>query len=329
MLIQEMHNKVEVRLQKMASHVYDWIQSEQIDSFLNDNILAYVKNKTNSFSMSGKAPFERNIKNLEDLNTLLVKSPALLSYYEEDYFKVRVPGDYLFLVECSVDLSDKCNYDSFPNTVSYQELFADFDLPFNVQQLLVGANLIAQFPGYGSQLFKFANHNILNSVLNNSIGDIYKEKSGYKFIQKPGQSESNLTVTSVSGSSTVSFSSKQWNVIDGQDIKSPIRTRVIIRRAEEFTHYFNHPFARTSSDAPVATINNNFIEIHSDKRFILRNTYLRYIRKPEMVNLSLGIDCDLPEHTHQEIVDLTVADMLETIESGRLQSRVSLNTLNE
>tara|TARA_R110000765_G_scaffold277048_1_gene375043 strand:+ start:5359 stop:6243 length:885 start_codon:yes stop_codon:yes gene_type:complete len=64
---------------------------------------------------------------------------------------------------------------------------------------------------------------------------------------------------------------------------------------------------------------------HSDHIF---NSYIvRYIRKPQRISLSLATDCELADHTHQEVVDMAVSSMLENIESDRYKS--NLNELNK
>jgi hypothetical protein len=43
----------------------------------------------------------------------------------------------------------------------------------------------------------------------------------------------------------------------------------------------------------------------------------------------LGVNCELPEHTHQEIVAMTVASILEAISDPRYQSASVEVTKNE
>lgn len=51
------------------------------------------------------------------------------------------------------------------------------------------------------------------------------------------------------------------------------------------------------------------------------STYiLRYIRRPQRISLSSSIDCELADHTHQEIIDMAVSSTLESIESPRYRS---------
>lgn len=68
------------------------------------------------------------------------------------------------------------------------------------------------------------------------------------------------------------------------------------------------------------------IELISSPGITLTQYYLRYIRKPAVVSYGSNyviptsdVNCDLPIHTHKEIIAMSVADCLEKIESSRTQ----------
>jgi len=64
---------------------------------------------------------------------------------------------------------------------------------------------------------------------------------------------------------------------------------------------------------------------HNDH--IFDSYIIRYVRKPQRISLSLSTDCELADHTHQEIVEMAVSSMLENTESGRYQT--NLNELSK
>jgi hypothetical protein len=85
-----------------------------------------------------------------------------------------------------------------------------------------------------------------------------------------------------------------------------------------------NPFSTSTVNSPVATISSEDITVFQDiKKFILKGVELDYIRKPEKIGLSSSQDCELAEHTHHEIVDMTVKHILEVIESPRYQSNAA------
>lgn len=70
------------------------------------------------------------------------------------------------------------------------------------------------------------------------------------------------------------------------------------------------------------------IQLVTDGNYTVSYYYMRYIRKPSIINLTGAVDCDLPKHTHREIVEMTVNKLLENIESQRYQTHtVELNKI--
>jgi len=80
------------------------------------------------------------------------------------------------------------------------------------------------------------------------------------------------------------------------------------------------PFNTTKPSSPLTTIRGEYIDIYTSDIFIIDNVKITYIRKPKEISLTLGISCELPSHTHQEIVDRTVSSILQGISDPRYQS---------
>lgn len=79
------------------------------------------------------------------------------------------------------------------------------------------------------------------------------------------------------------------------------------------------PFNTTKYTSPLYTISGSDIEIYSSDIFLIDLVKLLYIRKPAKVSLSSQVSCDLPEHTHQEVIDMTVSTILGNIGDPRYQ----------
>ena len=82
------------------------------------------------------------------------------------------------------------------------------------------------------------------------------------------------------------------------------------------------PFNTTKYDAPLTTMRGNAIDVYTSGIFITDTVKITYIRKPREISLSLGIDCELPEHTHQELISLTVNSILEGITDPRYKTHL-------
>jgi hypothetical protein len=74
---------------------------------------------------------------------------------------------------------------------------------------------------------------------------------------------------------------------------------------------------------PLRLFYNNTIEFITDGNYSITEAYLRFIKQPKEVDVTATVgtaDCDLAEHTHDEVVSLAIQLALENIEQPRLQS---------
>tara|TARA_Y100000593_G_C4198092_1_gene280405 strand:- start:55 stop:798 length:744 start_codon:yes stop_codon:yes gene_type:complete len=88
----------------------------------------------------------------------------------------------------------------------------------------------------------------------------------------------------------------------------------------------NDPFNTTKKSKPLVTIEDDKIKIYTNDIFIIKDLKLTYIKNPTKVSLSLdgateSVDCELAEHTHQEIVDMTIGSILEGISDPRYKTQ--------
>ena len=97
-------------------------------------------------------------------------------------------------------------------------------------------------------------------------------------------------------------------------------TNKYIQHDDIFT-LLDDPFNTTKYTSPLTTIRGEYIDLYTNDIFIIDNVKITYIRKPKQISLSLGISCELPEHTHQEIVDMAVGSILEGISDPRYQTQ--------
>lgn len=80
---------------------------------------------------------------------------------------------------------------------------------------------------------------------------------------------------------------------------------------------------------PLRLFIGNTIEFITDGNYSVTIAYLRFLRKPATVDSGTpSVDCDLPDHTHEEIVKLAVSMALENIEQPRYQTHMNeVNTM--
>lgn len=108
--------------------------------------------------------------------------------------------------------------------------------------------------------------------------------------------------------------------------KTPITKRVGVTSAtaNDYRWKLDDPTAayilHYDEARPLRLFYNDTIEFITDGNYSVTNAYIRFLKKPTTVSLSTLVSCDLPEHTHDEVVSLAVQMALENIEQPRLES---------
>jgi len=131
----------------------------------------------------------------------------------------------------------------------------------------------------------------------------------------------------------VTFPTDYWHTIQEEaDItyldcnSQSITTRVPVMYVthERYNKIIRDPFHKPNENKVIRLGIGGSPELITGTGITLAAYYLRYIKKPAVVQYGTAyalpttdIDCDLPEHTHKEIVAMAVAEALGNIESQR------------
>ena len=131
-------------------------------------------------------------------------------------------------------------------------------------------------------------------------------------------------------------SNKYWFFIRGRAriVKSGCTSKYInikIYQHDDLNNTFEDPFKRPTFNEAVGYFENGNLYIATINGTSIDRVKLSFIRKPIEVKYgsvypipTTDVDCDLPEHTHKEIIQTAVAVALEIMESIRLQTEMAL-----
>jgi len=122
------------------------------------------------------------------------------------------------------------------------------------------------------------------------------------------------------------LTSEEQNLQDS--VKNGIRELAQLKFAQldDITTLLADPFHTTKRTRPLFTIEDDVMKIFTNDIFIIEELKLTYLKNPAKVSLSLddvtnSVSCELAEHTHQEIVDMTINSILEGISDPRYKTQ--------
>ena len=105
---------------------------------------------------------------------------------------------------------------------------------------------------------------------------------------------------------------------------------------DQYNKTIRDPFNKPDETGIIRMGLGGVLEAITSTGITLNTYYLRYIKKPAEVRYgtvytpaTTDIQCDLPEHTHQEILQMAIVDALGNIEKqNRLPAEIQqLNTI--
>ena len=91
---------------------------------------------------------------------------------------------------------------------------------------------------------------------------------------------------------------------------------------DDIFRLLDDPFNATTHTSPLTTIRGNFIDIYTNAIFITSSAKITYLRKPQPINLSLGYNCELPDHTHEEVIAMAASSILEESSDPRYKTQL-------
>lgn len=102
---------------------------------------------------------------------------------------------------------------------------------------------------------------------------------------------------------------------------------VPIRKVEidDLDNVLEDPFNKPSIEEVVATDEDGGLVLWADLSFNISNLRLTYLKQPRTMDIFSSVDCELSEEVQSEIIALAVQLALENVESGRLQSKATVD----
>lgn len=368
MTIQEMHIAVNLGVQKISSFQVDNLLPQEIDHELNVAMEKFIKQRYNPNGNKYREGFEQSQKRIDDLRNLVVTSKVDAYYNREsiesgEFFveRARLPQDYMTLINMLTNVRFNCAGAVDPVLAARTKIYFSVSLtpPFAGYKLKAIKYYDPANPSnIGGAFIENENGlepNDYSNAANYTLGIIpvvSEQDQGVNddYELTPTVDSNRLLLNAPDATYVQNGWVAVWvNPLTDEEVvieyPGPPITRTLVRRddpnfptkrvpgkfvqQDDIHAILYDPFNTTKHKYPKYTIQENFIDIYSNTSFIPIFVELTYIRRPKKLDYINGVGCELPEHTHQEIVEMAVKSILETIESPRYQTQSMENMESE
>jgi len=339
-----MHTAIEQKLQNMNSYVFENFQPQEIDLFINNMQEAFIKQRLYPDSNPKRRGFEDTSKRLADLQTI-VKEVTLLPIIDNTSPDER---KYLLSPASPGAVTGTVSGSSYQIVTVGNTNFMTIGAPnnnvgtvFTASGAGTGTGTVAAFDFF-VQVSMRVNLvvNVRPLVLETGIATRYlgmAKDTTSAVLPVPARGDFYISAMAgtvlghvVAKNALIYYNGTAWIVKDYPVYNFPVYNKPV--RIVEHENLYNNqenPYAKATERSPLGVIRENTLVMPCGERFILKDLFMVYLRKPRAVSLTSSYNCELPEHTHLEIVDLVVNHILEVIESQRYQSSSQESLKNE
>jgi len=208
-------------------------------------------------------------------------------------------------------------------------------------QILLDKLATSQLPEFGPELIDYFLQTGSERFVNSRYGKTNIYQAGFEQIQKRTEDLKNLVVTWTDDTVPDSLDSIDSNAVVMPlplDYRFWVRGRAKVSREgcsdvwsgaklvkqDKLERVRIDPFNKSNVNAPVIYFEEGAIKILEGDSFSIPSFQVTYIKNPAKVNVGTygadKIEFDLSEHTHKEIIGMSVDVALENIESRRIQT---------
>lgn len=325
MTIREVHIEINQSLQKVASNTTRKFLSEEIDWVVNKMQSRFLQMKLQPFER-GKVP-KNSVDQLttDSLRNLIVSGKTIQAYKDTTKrVKCILPSDYMYLLSDASLAINNCRVTSTegsssivvnelkatPSPLSSNPYYTDSTLTIGSTVISIPSGLVNSnsYGGYIkkediSELVAYYLHKARQAGIEiywERYDDLYKPQT---FIIIGSYAPISLVhdSTTVTDLNTYTLTKTQYNEV--------VATHYTVNRleaTENIPNLLTTSFYTTSLQSPISELVGTNLYVYHDDNFKVRKCEVSYIRKPQRVSLSLGVDCEIAEEFHQTICDLAV-----------------------
>ena len=356
MLISEMHVEIDLLLQKVGSYQNNNFRKEEIDIFINREIIKFIKTRLKANSNSkGEGGFD-SIKRIEDLFSI-VKEKTIPVFYTNDSKEVEVllPFDFLGYIASSVykgcehsgNISNVIDsiytkhtstFSPIGNSVggSLSSIASDFTITYTTPNATIDLFKLSTLPANylpTDNIDSYRKFFIYNNLIYN---EILRNIQGTNIEVKYNKVTNQFNIITDKAHSIIILNNENLNMY--QSVAKSYPVKLILNKTLSNVRILDREFkykmissylSSTKANSVIATLNDNDIKITTLNDLYYSEMVLTYVKNPVKVNLSLGVSSDLPDNSLIEIVHNVARTLKGVIGDDGYEKYVRENVLIE
>jgi hypothetical protein len=328
MNISEMHRSFKLELDKTSSLELPAYEPEEIDFWLNNAIRKFVKTRYSGINSKGES-FEQSQKRIDDLRTLVTQdtlTPTLSTFRDNTWIVdlTDLTEEYWFTLSEEVKIAFlSLDYDDTPvlsthvSRLNYYKVVGG-DITYILTTWKEGrfyTNINSSFSGTGYCVLASSSIEPIKEANSNNFTELLQNPYSEHILHFEKASPLRLFL----GDTVELITDGNYDVLLYyiRYIRKPI---VVAYGATSYTTADANIEEGVKYEVSVGPVTYN------GHTYIVGNTFIGVAGVSAFTNTGTATelgDCDLPEHTHDEVVRLAVNMALENIEQPRYQSHMN------
>lgn len=324
MTIHQMHIEIDQGVQEMGANTWDKFEPEQVDLIINKIINGYI-NSTVFGDNSTIKDFYVDQSMVAPIRTLLVRDRELPLDFNNygvlgGEYKSPLPNDFRYIVKAKSEVAYDCKDITNVKEVSKSDISSLIELnltsgtTYPSLRITKDNNLLIQ---YEKPFNKEDSYRAIQYIVSNN-DTIYWERYGNLYKPNTFIILGDHNINAVLGTKVI-VGKKNYNSLYNYKSVEELETRISKHEfysSADIDDLDDDPYGKTSPTQPNSTIYGSQLITKTDRSYLLISTKIDYIRNPRAVDINLGINCELPVDTHDEIVDRSVKHILSIIENS-------------
>lgn len=348
MTVKEMNIDVRDQVQSLSTNKSRKLQDAHIDWYLNRMQQGLIESAIESMPGSGRYQIKKGRHAI--VTGLTVNRYAIPPTWNGQKYATILPANFWYLLDDGSKVSQICTGDTktighqvlnitrvpFPLSALQDNFYTDLQLTYNNSVIFSIADLmqkrqITPWNGLEENDAHFYARELLVQELSKVGINVYWER--YDTFNYPyhlifvNTGSAIPILLQIDGSVYSSITENLTGEIHGGSRPSMISPNTMISSDKEIAASVT-PYFKTSYISPLSEKGDGVVYTHADQSFIVYSTVLNYIRKPALISLSLGTNCELSADIHQYLCNKTAEMIVNRIDSPDWKALAEQNTIN-